>query len=116
MAGVVAGIAVVGRTAVEGRTAVVRRLVVVGRLAVAGRFAVRRILAVPAETGPEEMISCNRCIRAEDSAFDYICSAGTGYLVSEHSTRMGSPGRATPVDSERRDYNYLVWYFAGHMN
>ncbi len=96
VAGVVVEIAVVGRAAVAGR------------LAVAGRVAVRRNLAVPAETGPEEMMAYNRCIGAEDSVFADICSAGTGYLVTEYSTRMGSPRRAIPVDSERRDYNYLV--------
>ena len=100
-AGVVVGIAVVGR-AVVGRTAVA------GRLAVAGRVAVGRNLAVPAETGPEEMMSHNHCIGIEDSVFADICSADFGYLVSEYSMRTGSPRRATPVDFERKDYNYLV--------
>ena len=74
-----------------------------------------RNLAVPAETGLEEMTSYNHCIAVEESVIADKCSAGTGYLVSEYSTRMGSPRRATPVDSERRDYNYLVWYFAGYF-
>lgn len=110
VAGIVVGIAVVGRAAVVGRTAVA------GRLAVAGRVAAGRNLAVPAEIGPEEMTSYTHCIEAEDSVFAGTYSAGTGYLVSEYSMRMDSPRRATPVDSERRDYNYLVWYFAGHMD
>ena len=102
--------------AVVGRAAVVRKTAVAERLAVAGRVAVGRNLAVPAETGSEEMTSYNHCIRPEDSVFADTCSAGTGYLVSECSTRMGSPRRATPVDSGKKDYNYLVWYFAGHMD
>ena len=108
--GVVPGIGAVGRAAVVGRIAVA------GRLAAAGRVAAGRILAVPVETDPEEMMSYNYCIKAEDSEFADICSAGTGYLVSEYSMHMGSPRWATPVDSERRDYNYLVWYFAGQMD
>ena len=115
VAGVVVGIAVVGRAVVEGRTAVAGQLVVVGQFAVAGRFAVGMNLAVLAETGPEEMTSYNHCIEVEGSAVADKCSAGTGYLVSEYSTRMGSPRRATPVDFERRDCNYLVWYFAGYF-
>ena len=111
----VVAVVVVG-IAVVGRAAVVRKTAVAGRLAVAGRVAVGRNLAVPAETGPEEMMSYNHCISAEDSVFADTCSAGTGYLVSAYSTRMGSPRLATPADFERRDYNYLVWYFAGHMD
>ena len=99
VAGVEVGIVVVARAAVVGKTAVA------GRLAVAGRVAVGRNLAVPAETDPEEMMSYNHCIRAEDSVFADTCSAGTGYLVSAYSTRMGSPRLATPADFERRDYN-----------
>ena len=114
VAEVVAGV-VDGVAAVEGRTAVAGRLVVVGQFAVAGRLAVGMNLAVLAETEPEEMRSYNHCIGVEDSVVADTCSAGTGYLVSEYSTRMGSPRRATPVDSERRDYNYLVWYFAGYF-
>ena len=113
VAGVVVGIAVVGRAAVEGWFVVAVRLAVVGRLAVAGRVAAGMNLAVLAETGPEEMTLYNHCIGVEDSVVADTCSAGTGYLVSEYSTRMGSPRQATPVDSERRDYNYLVLYFAG---
>ena len=103
-------------TAAAGRAAVVGRIAVAERLAVAGRVAVGRNLAVLAETGSEEMTSYKCCIRAEDSVFADTRSAGTGYLVSEYSTRMGSPRRATPVDFERKDCNYLVWYFAGHMD
>ena len=110
VAGLVIGTAAAGRAAVVGRTAVVERL------AVAGRAAVGRNLAVLAETGSEEMTSYNYYIGAEDSVFADTRSAGTGYLVSEYSTRMGSPRRATPVDFERKDYNYLVWHFAGHMD
>ena len=104
VAGLVIGIAAAGRAAVAER------------LVVAGMAAVRRNLAVLAETGSEEMTSYNYCIGAEDSAFADICSAGTGYLGSDYSTRMDSPRRATLADFERMDYNYLVWYFAGHMD
>ena len=110
VAGLVIGIAAAGRAAVVGRTAVAERLVV------AGMVAVGRSLAVLAETGSEEMTSCNYCIRAEESVFADICSAGTGYLVSECSMRTDSPRLAIPADFERMDYNYLVWRFAGHMD
>ena len=110
VAELVVGIAAVGRAAVVGRTAVA------GRLAVPARVAVGTNLAVPAETGPGETTSYNYYTGAEGSVMADTCSAGTGYLVSENSTRMGSPRRATPVDSERKDYNYLVLYLAGHMD
>ena len=116
VAGLVIGTAAAGRAAVVRGTAVVGRAAVAERLAVAGRVAVGRNLAVLAETGSEGMTSYNYCIGVEDWDFADTRSADTGYLVSEYSTRMGSPRRATPVDFERKDYNYLVWYFAGHMD
>ena len=109
VAGLVVGIAAAGREAVVGRTAVAERI------AVAGRVAVGRNPAVLAETD-SEMTSYNYCIGPEDSVSADTCSAGTGYLVSEYSMRMGSPRQAIPVDFERKDYNYLVWYFAGYRD
>lgn len=110
VAGLVVGIAAAGREAVVGKTAVAERIAVVGRVAVG------RNPAVLAETDSEEMTSYDYCTGAEDSVSADTCSAGTGYLVSEYSMRMGSPRRATPVDFERKDYNYLVLYFAGYMD
>lgn len=110
VAGFVIGIAAAGRAVVVRRTAVAERL------AVAGRVVVGRSPAVLAETGCEEMTSYNYCTGAGNPVLADTRSADTGYLGSEYSMRIGSPRRATPVDSERKDYNYLVRYSAGHMD